>query len=95
MLLSGNVQSEHVAAGESDQSNDNKGILTLQDSVCQCYFQVTSNLNMSQQGKGFKQRYYRKLKTLNLCRPVLLSGNVQSEHVAAGKVFKRAILSEP
>ena len=30
----------------------------------------------------FKQRYYRKINTLSLCSPVLLSGNVQSEHVA-------------
>jgi len=42
---------------------------------------------MSQQWKGFKQRYYRYLNILSLCRPVLLSGNVQSEHVAAGEVF--------
>jgi len=34
-----------------------------------------------------KQRYYRNINTLRLCRPVLLSGNLQSEHVAAGKVF--------
>ena len=43
---------------------------------------------MSQQWKGFKQRYYRNINSLRLCRPVLLSGSVQSEHVAAGKVFK-------
>jgi len=41
-------------------------------------------MNMSQQGKGFKQRYYRNLNALRLCRPLLLSGNVQSEHFAAG-----------
>ena len=37
----------------------------------------------------FKQRYYRNINTLSLCSPVLLSGNVQSDHVAAGKVFKQ------
>jgi len=37
--------------------------------------------------KYFIQRYYRKLNILSLCRPVLLSGNVQNEHVAAGEVF--------
>ena len=31
----------------------------------------------------FKQRYNRKLSSLFLCRPVLLSGNLQSEQVAA------------
>jgi len=29
-----------------------------------------ANLNMSQQGKVFKQRYYRNIKTLIFCRPV-------------------------
>jgi len=49
-----------------------------------------SKLNMSQQGNGLKQLYYRNLNTLNLCRPLLLSGNVQTEHVAlGGKVFKQ------
>jgi len=43
----------------------------------------------------FKQRYYRKLNTLRLCRPVLLSGNVQSEHVAHGESIQTTILSEP
>ena len=42
---------------------------------------------MSQQWKGIKQRYYRKLNTLSFCRPVLLSGNFQSEYVAAGEIF--------
>ena len=37
----------------------------------------------------FKQRYYRKINTLNLCRPVLLSGNVQSEHVAEVEMVKQ------
>jgi len=44
---------------------------------------------MSQQGKSFKQRYYRNVYTLSLCRPLILSGNFQSEHVAAGKVFQQ------
>jgi len=43
----------------------------------------------------FKQRYYRNLKILKLCTPVLLSGNVQSEHVAAGEYVQTTILSEP
>jgi len=50
---------------------------------------------MSQQGKGFKQRYYRNLNTLSLCRSELLSGNFQSEHVAAGETVHTTILSEP
>ena len=36
----------------------------------------------------FKQRYYRKFNNLSLCRPLLLSGNVQSELVAAGEIFQ-------
>ena len=44
---------------------------------------------MSQQCKGLKQRYYRNTNTLSLCRPVLLSGNVQSDYVATGKVLKQ------
>jgi len=43
VLLSGNIQSEHIAAGEV-----------------------------------FKQRYYVNINNLSFCRPVLLSGNVQS-----------------
>jgi len=43
---------------------------------------------MSQQWNEFKQRYYRNINTLSLRRPDLLSGNVQSEHVAAGETFK-------
>jgi len=39
---------------------------------------------MSQQGNVFKQRYYRNCNNLRLCRPVLLSGIHESEHVAAG-----------
>jgi len=33
----------------------------------------------------FKQRYCRNINILSLGRAVLLSGNVQSEHVAAGE----------
>ena len=44
---------------------------------------------MSQKGKGVKLRYYRNFNTLSLCWPVLLSGNFQSEHVAAGENFKQ------
>jgi len=44
---------------------------------------------MSQQGKVFKQRYYRNIKNLRFCRSVLLSGNFQSEYFAAEKVFKQ------
>jgi len=50
---------------------------------------------MSQQGNVFKERYYRKLNILSLCTPVLLSGNFQSEHVAAGVSIQTTILSEP
>jgi len=49
---------------------------------------------MSQQGKRFKQRDYRNIYNLILCRPVLLSGNIQSEHFAAGERFHTTILSE-
>jgi len=51
-------------------------------------------LNMSRKGKCFIQGYYRKINNLSLCRPVLLSGNVQSEHVAAGETFQTTILLE-
>jgi len=44
---------------------------------------------MSQRGKYFIKRYYWKIDLLSLCRPVLFSGIVQSEHVAAGKVLKQ------
>jgi len=74
--------------------NDFIGTLTASASVGQCYFQVTYNLNMSQQWKEFKQRYYRKLNNLCLCRPVLLSGNVQSEHVAEVASVRTTILLE-
>jgi len=53
-----------------------------------------TNLNMSQQWKGYKQRYYRNLNNLNLCMPVLLSGNIQSEHVAAVESVQTKILLE-
>jgi len=43
---------------------------------------------MSQQGKGIKQRYYRNINNLSLCRTVLLSGNVKSEHFAASDIVK-------
>jgi len=43
---------------------------------------------MSQQGKVFKQRYYRNVNALTICRTVLLSGNFQSEHVAADDIFQ-------
>jgi len=94
VLLSGNVQSEHVAAGEGFSNNNIMETLTLQNFVGQCYFQVMSNRNMSQQGKFFKQRYYRNINILSSCRPFLLSGNVLSEHVAAGEVVQTTILSE-
>ena len=48
-----------------------------------------ANLNMSKQGKRFKQRYYWNLNSLSLCRPVLLSVNVQSEDVTAVEIFKQ------
>jgi len=60
------------------------GTLTHLLSVGKCFFQITLNLNMSQQGKWIKQRYYRNINNLSLCRPELLSGNLKSEHVAAG-----------
>jgi len=34
----------------------------------------------------FKQRHNRKLSNSFLCRPVLLSGNVQSEQVVAAGI---------
>jgi len=42
----------------------------------------------------FKHPFYRNINPLSLCRPVLLSGNVQSEHVAVGETFQTKILSE-
>jgi len=43
---------------------------------------------MSQNGKLFKQQYYRKIIILSLCRLVLLSGNFQSQHFAEGEIFQ-------
>jgi len=60
VLLSGNVQSEHVPAGE-----------------------------------GSKQRYYRNINTLRLCRALLLSRDFQSEHFAAGESVQKTLLTEP
>ena len=40
---------------------------------------------MLHQWKVFKQRYYLYINNLRICRPVLISSNVQSEHVAAGE----------
>jgi len=48
---------------------------------------------MSQQRKLFKERDYRNVNTLSICRPVLLSGNVQSEHVEAVRMVQRTNLS--
>jgi len=44
---------------------------------------------MSQQWKGFKQRYYRNLNNESLCRAGLLSGNDQSEHVATVEMVQQ------
>jgi len=49
---------------------------------------------MSQQVKVLKQIYYRNVNVLSLCRPVLLSGNVQFEHVGARESVQRTILLE-
>jgi len=49
---------------------------------------------MQQQRKGLKQPYYRNINTLNLCRPVLFSGNNQSEYVAEVESVQATILSE-
>jgi len=51
-------------------------------------------MNMSQKGKINKQRFYRNINNLSQCRPVLLSANVQSEHVAAEESVQTRILSE-
>jgi len=45
-------------------------------------------------GEIFIQRYYRNFNTLNLCWPVLHSGNDQCEHVAGGVNFHKKLLSE-
>jgi len=49
---------------------------------------------MSQEGKVFKQRYCRVINILRTCRTVLLSGNVNSEHFAAGETVQQTIFSE-
>jgi len=49
---------------------------------------------MSQQGKDFKQRYYRNIYNLSLCRPMLLSGNIQSKNFAAGEIVETTKLAE-
>jgi len=36
----------------------------------------------------FKQRYYRNINKFKTLRPVLFSGNAQSEYFSAGEVFK-------
>jgi len=47
---------------------------------------------MSQQGKDFKQRFDRNIHTLNHSRPVLLSGNIETEHVAAAEIIQTTML---
>jgi len=49
---------------------------------------------MLQQWNVIEQRYYQIINTLSLYRPVLLSGNVQSEQVAAVESVQTTILSE-
>jgi len=53
-----------------------------------------TNLNISQKWKVLKQRYYRKINTLGVCRPVLLSVNIQTELVAESEGVQTTILSE-
>jgi len=77
---------------EKGSKNDIIGKLTIKASVGQCYFQVTSKLNMSQQGQEFILRYNRNIYTLSICRRALRSGNVQSEHVATGESVLTTIL---
>jgi len=81
VLLSGNVQT--CRSSWKGSNKDIIGNFALHSSVGQCYSQVTSNLHRSQQLEGLKQGYNRKLSTLFLCWPVLLSDNVKSEQVAA------------
>jgi len=45
-------------------------------------------------GEVFKQQYYQKINTLSLRMPVLLSGNIITELVAAVEIFPTTILSE-
>jgi len=75
-------------------NNDIIVILTLKSSVGQCYIQVTSNLNMSQQFNVFKQQYYWNFNNLNFCRSVLHSGNVQSEYFAAVESVQTTIIGK-
>jgi len=49
---------------------------------------------MSLQLKLFKQRYYRNLNILSLCRTVLLEGKVQSQHFPPVEIVQTTILSE-
>jgi len=49
---------------------------------------------MSQHGKVYKQRYYLNINNVSHCRPVLLSGKAQTEHVTAGDSVQTMILSE-
>ena len=44
---------------------------------------------MSRKRKVFKQRYYRNLNNLSLCRPVLLSGNPNLNTSQEGEIFKQ------
>ena len=46
-------------------------------------------------GEVFKQQYYRNINNLRLCKPLLLSGNVQSENIAAEESVQTTILLEP
>jgi len=50
---------------------------------------------MTQQGKAFKERYYRYIANLKLYRSVLHSVNFQSERVAEVESVQTTILSEP
>jgi len=45
-------------------------------------------------GECFQTTILYDFFTLSLCRPVLLSGNVQSELAAAGESFKTKLLSD-
>jgi len=43
----------------------------------------------------FKQRFYPNIHTLSICRTVLFSDNVQSEHITTGESIQTTILAEP
>ena len=90
MLLSGNVESDSRSSWKVS-NNDIIGKLANFSSVGQCYSHVTSKLNRSQQLEESKLQYNRKLSSLFLCRPVLLSGNVESEKVAAAGTVQATI----